>query len=187
LAAENFKNVYVIDSQNLSSGSGHVVYEAARMARDGATAENICSGLDELIPRVDGSFVIDRLDYLYKGGRCSGLEMVGAKILQIKPCIEVIDGKMIVGKKYKGDFERCLKQYVKDRLYIKQDIDYSRVFITHPMCSAQTVEKVKEIIRQYAHFEEIVETPAGCTISSHCGPNTLGILFKRKNRKDSIG
>jgi fatty acid-binding protein DegV len=136
---------------------------------------------------VDGSFVIDRLDYLYKGGRCSGLEMVGAKILQIKPCIEVIDGKMIVGKKYKGDFERCLKQYVKDRLYIKQDIDYSRVFITHPMCSAQTVEKVKEIIRQYAHFEEIVETPAGCTISSHCGPNTLGILFKRKNRKDSIG
>jgi DegV family protein with EDD domain len=187
MAAKSFMNVYVIDSQNLSSGSGHVVYEAARMARDEANAEDIRRSLEEIIPKVDGSFVIDRLDYLYKGGRCSGLEMLGAKMLKIKPCIEVIGGKMIVGKKYRGSFESCLEQYVRDRLYIKQDIDYSRVFITHPMCSAQIVNKVKETIHRYARFDEIVETPAGCTISCHCGSNTLGILFKRRKRKDSIG
>lgn len=182
LAAGSFKNVYVIDSQNLSSGSGHVVYEAACMAKAGASVEDICHSLSELIPRVDASFVIDRMDYLYRGGRCSGLEMIGAKILNIKPCIEVVNGKMTVGKKYKGSFDHCLDQYIRDRLYIKQNIDYSRVFITHPMCSSQTVEKVKETLLQYAHFDEIIETPAGCTVSSHCGPNTLGILFKRKKK-----
>jgi len=187
LAAEKFKNVYVIDSQNLSSGSGHVVYEAAYMARDGASAEDICHSLADLIPKVDASFVIDRMDYLFRGGRCSGLEMFGAKILNIKPCIEVTNGKMTIGKKYKGSFDHCLEQYIRDKLYIKQDIDYSRVFITHSMCSAQTVEKVKDMILQYARFYEIVETPAGCTVSSHCGPNTLGILFKRKKGKEDNG
>jgi len=182
LAADSFKNVYVIDSQNLSSGSGHVVYEAACMAKAGASVEDICHSLSELIPRVDASFVIDRMDYLYRGGRCSGLEMLGAKILNIKPCIEVVSGKMTVGKKYKGSFDHCLEQYIRDRLYIKQNIDYSRVFITHPMCAPQTVEKVKETLLQYAYFDEIIETPAGCTVSSHCGPNTLGILFKRKKK-----
>jgi fatty acid-binding protein DegV len=103
--------------------------------------------------------------------------------LQIKPCIEVIGGEMTVGKKYRGSFERCLKRYVQDRLRDAEDIDYSRVFITHPMCSKQTVDMVKELLCDYAKFEEIIETPAGCTVSSHCGPNTLGILYKRKSRK----
>jgi len=171
LAAENFRNVYVVDSQNLSSGSGHVVYEAARMVKDGADVQDICSSLEGLIPNVDASFVIDRLDYLYKGGRCSGLETLGAKMLQIKPCIEVIDGRMKVGKKYIGSFERCLKHYVQDRLLDDQEnIDFSRVFITHPMCSKQTVDMVKELVYTFGKFEEIIETPAGCTVSSHCGP-----------------
>ena len=183
IAAENYENVYVINSQNLTSGSGHLVYEAACMAQNGASVEEICRNLTELIPRVDASFVIDRMDYLYKGGRCSGFEMIGAKILNIKPCIEVVNGKMTVGKKYKGSFDLCLENYIRDRLYIKQDIDYSRVFITHPMCSSQTVEKVKETLLRYAHFDEIIETPAGCTVSSHCGPNTLGIIFKRMKRR----
>ena len=187
LAADSFKNIYVIDSQNLSSGSGHIVYEAACMAKAGASVEEICRNLTELIPRVDASFVIDRMDYLYKGGRCSGFEMIGAKILNIKPCIEVTNGKMTVGKKYKGSFDHCLEQYIRDRLYVKQNIDYSRVFITHPMCSAQTIERVKDTILRYAHFDEIIETPAGCTVSSHCGPNTLGILFKRRKRIGRIG
>jgi DegV family protein with EDD domain len=185
-AAQSFNNVYVIDSQNLSSGSGHVVYEAARMAMEGANAKDICRSLEELIPKVDASFVIDRLDYLYKGGRCSGLEMLGANLLQIKPCIEVIDGKMKVGKKYRGSFERCLRHYVQDRLVNDQDIDFSRVFITHPMCSKQTVDMVKELLYDYAKFEIIIETPAGCTVSSHCGPNTLGILYKRRNKKSAV-
>lgn len=184
LAAQDLKNVYVIDSRNLSTGSGHLVYEAAIMARNGLDPEEICKNLEELVPRIDASFVIDRLDYLHKGGRCSGLEAIGAKFLKIKPCIEVVEGKMIVGKKYRGSFERCLQNYIKDKLLDKEDIDYSRIFITHPMCSKQTIEKVKETISQYAQFDEIIETKAGCTISTHCGPNTLGILFKRKNNKD---
>jgi len=184
LAAQGFKNVYVIDSRNLSTGSGHIVYEAASMAKEGVEPKEICQRLEDLIPKVDASFVIDRLDYLHKGGRCSGLEAIGARFLKIKPCIEVINGKMTVGKKYRGSFERCLESYVMDKLLDKEDIDYGRVFITHPMCSAEIVEKVRETICRYAHFDEIIETKAGCTISTHCGPNTLGILFKRKNRKE---
>ena len=186
-AAQNFENVYVVNSRNLSSGSGHIVYDAALMAKDGVEPKEICRRLELTIPKVDASFMIDRLDYLHKGGRCSGLEAIGAKMLQIKPSIEVTDGKMKVGKKYRGSFEHCLEQYIKNKLYIKQDIDYSRVFITHPMCPAQTVAKAREIIQQYACFDEIIEARAGCTVACHCGPNTLGILFKRKSRKGTYG
>ncbi|MGA8943798.1 MAG: DegV family protein [Thermoactinomyces sp.] len=185
LAAQNFSNVYVVDSRNLSTGSGHIVHDAALMAREGLPAEEIIRRLEESIPKVDASFVIDRLDYLHRGGRCSGLEAIGAALLRIKPSIEVIDGKMKVGKKYRGNLDRCLENYVKDKLSDRQDLDKSRIFITHSMCSEQTVAKVKEAVRRYADFEEIIETTAGCTISCHCGPNTLGILFKRKHRKGS--
>ena len=177
---------YVLDSQNLSSGSGHAVYEAALMALNGAGAHEICRSLEDLISRVDASFVIEQLDYLHKGGRCSGIELLGTKMLQIKPCIEVVNGEMIVGKKYRGSFDRCLDQYVKDKLYNKQNIDYSRVFITHPMCSAKTIERVKAAVCQYACFDSVIETPAGCTVSSHCGPHTLGILFKRTDKKTHV-
>ncbi|MDD4356828.1 MAG: DegV family protein [Smithellaceae bacterium] len=183
LAAQEFENVYVVDSQNLSSGSGHLVYEAAKMARADVSVNDILCHLKEIIPKVDSSFIVDQLDYLYRGGRCSGLEMYSARILQIKPCIEVSNGRMIVGKKYSGSFKRCLEQYVKDKLCDKHDIDYRRVFITHPMCSANIVEDVKVMIQKYAHFDEMIETNAGCTISCHCGPNTLGILFLRKESK----
>lgn len=184
LAAQGFANVYVVDSRNLSTGSGQLVYDAALMAKKGIPAEEICHNLEASIPKVDASFVIDRLDYLRRGGRCSGVEAIGATLLRIKPSIEVIDGKMKVGKKYRGSFDRCLEQYVKDKLSGRQDLDESRVFITHAMCSENTVAKVKEAVRRYADFEEIIETTAGCTISSHCGPNTLGILFKCKNNKE---
>lgn len=184
LAAQNFSNVYVIDSRNLSTGSGHIVYDAALMAKEGLKAEEICQRLKATIPKVDASFVIDRLDYLRRGGRCSGVEALGAALLRIKPSIEVIEGQMKVGKKYRGSFDRCLEHYVKDKLSGKQgDIDQSRIFITHSKCSEETVAKVKEDVCRYAEFDEIIVTEAGCTISSHCGPNTLGILFKRKTKK----
>lgn len=179
LAARNLPNVHVVDSRNLSSGSGHIVYDAALMAKNGVEPEELCRRLTALASQIEASFVIDRLDYLYKGGRCSMLNAQGAKLLQIKPCIEVIDGRMTVGKKYRGSFDRCLEKYIKDRLCDRKDIDYSRVFVTHSMCSEQTVEKVKETINRYAGFNEVIVTRAGCTISSHCGPNTLGILLKR--------
>jgi len=179
LAAEQFNNVYVIDSRNLSTGSGHIVYDAAVMAQQGMDPAEICQTLLMTTSKVEASFVIDRLDYLHKGGRCSGLEATGARILNIKPCIEVVNGKMKVGKKYRGSFEHCLEHYVKDRLSDRTDIDYTRLFITHPMCADNTVARVKELVNQYADFKEVIETRAGCTVSSHCGPNTLGILFKR--------
>jgi DegV family protein with EDD domain len=183
LVARNFDNVYVIDSENLSTGSGHLVYEAALMAREGMKAEEIFAKLEELIPKVDASFVIEHLDYLHKGGRCSGLEAFGAKLIQIKPCIEVRKGKMVVGKKYRGSFERCLDQYVGDRLSDKDDIDYSRLFITYSTCPEPILAKVEDAVNRYANFKEIIKTKAGCTVCSHCGPNTLGILFKRINNK----
>lgn len=183
IAAESFENVYVVDSQNLSTGSGHIVYEAALMAQNGAKPEEILRHLEEIIPKIDTSFVIDTMEYLRKGGRCSGLEAFGATLLKIKPSIEVVEGKMVVGKKYRGNFDRCIVNYVKDRLENNDDIDLSRVFITHSYCSPETVQKVLEAIQQYANFDQIIETTAGCTVSTHCGPNTLGILYMRKSKK----
>ncbi|GFR37869.1 hypothetical protein PRECH8_11650 [Insulibacter thermoxylanivorax] len=180
MAAAEFDNVYVVDSRNLSTGSGHLVMDAALMAKEGYSAEEICRKLEETAAKVEASFVIDKLDYLHKGGRCSGLEAFGAKLLQIKPCIEVVDGKMQVGKKYRGNLARCLDNYVKDRLSGRTDIDYSRIFITYSSIPEDVLEKVKESVASFGPFEEIIVTRAGCTITSHCGPNTLGILFKRK-------
>ncbi|KGR88302.1 DegV family protein [Lysinibacillus odysseyi] len=180
IAAQSFDNVYVIDSQNLSTGSGHLVYEAAFLAREGRTAHEIVEKVQALIPKVNASFVIDRMDYLKKGGRCSSMEAFGATLLKIKPSIEVTHGKMAVGKKYRGNFENCLEKYIKDRLQQDDKIDKSRIFITHSMCPPETVQKVRGWIAQYTEFEEVIETSAGCTISAHCGPNTLGILYKTK-------
>lgn len=179
-AASRLENVYVIDSRNLSTGSGHLVLDAARMAQKGMAAEAIYQALLETVPKVDASFVIDQLGYLRRGGRCSAITAGGAKLLRIKPCIEVVGGKMDVGKKYRGSFDRCLKHYVKDRLAEREDIDYSRIFITHTTCQKETVDMVRSLVEKYGQFEEILETDAGCTVSNHCGPNTLGILFKRK-------
>ncbi len=180
MAAGNFENVYVVDSKNLSSGSGHIVLKAAELAAKGERPEEIVAKLVEETARVEASFVIEKLDYLYKGGRCSGLEMFGANLLHIRPCIEVRDNRMAVGRKYRGNFDRCLVQYVQDRLEGRSDIDGSLVFITHSSCAPETVDKVKAAIDKSGIFSKVVETNAGCTISSHCGPNTLGILFKRK-------
>ena len=180
LAAQNFNHVYVVNSQNLSTGSGHLVYEAALLAKEGRCAQDIVNELESIISKVDASFVIDKMDYLKKGGRCSSLEAFGATLLKIKPSIEVRNGKMIVGKKYRGSFESCLEKYIKDRLSENDRIDYSRVFITHSMCAPETVEKVKQLVAKYAPFDEVLETYAGCTVSAHCGPNTLGILYKTK-------
>ncbi len=184
-AAQGFQNVYVVDTRSLSSGSGHAVMDAAEMAHSGMRAGDIVRRLQESIPRVDASFVIESLDYLQRGGRCSGLEAIGARLLQIKPCIEVVNGEMKVGEKYRGSTGRCLEHYVRDRLE-KRDIDYSRVFITHSLCPPETVRAVHELVQSLAPFEQTLETQAGCTVSGHCGPGTLGILFKRTRPKTAV-
>ena len=170
IAAEEFDNVYIVDSRNLSTGSGHVVIEAAIMAQNGASPEEI----------VEASFVVDKLDYLRKGGRCSALAALGANILSLRPCIEVKDGKMGVGKKYRGKFDACIEKYVNERLEGRTDIVTDRIFITHTPCDKKIVDMVRKTIKKHMQFTEIIETTAGCTVSSHCGPNTLGILFIRK-------
>ena len=179
IAAEAFDNVYVVDSRNLSSGHGHVVVEAALAAESGMEVRDILSYLNGLTGRVEASFIIDRLDYMVKGGRCSAVTMLGANLLRLKPCIEVADGKMNVVKKYRGSFEKCLLDYVKDRLQGRDDLETARIFITYSSAPPQAVEAVRRAIAKYAKFDQVIETRAGCTVSSHCGPNTLGILFLR--------
>lgn len=179
LAAEDFDNVYVIDSCNLCNGHGLVVMEAALRAERGDKAEDIVAYLKELTGRVETSFVVDKLDYLVKGGRCSSAAALGANLLKLKPCIELTDGKMHVGKKYRGSFDKVLQDYVRERLSGRQDLALDRIFLVHTRCDAETVEAVRQEIKKYANFSEIIETIAGSTISCHCGPNTLGIMFIR--------
>ena len=181
IAAQKFNNVHVIDSCNLSTGSGYLVYDAALLAQQGASTAEICAKLQAEIPLLETSFIIDQLDYLYRGGRCSGLQNIGAKILQIKPCIEVIDGVMEVGKKYRGSLERCLEQYIQDRLGGREDLDRSRIFITHTLLYRKDIlAQIVEIVKEKNIFDEVIVSNAGCTISCHCGPGTLGLAFKRK-------
>ncbi|MCL2019360.1 MAG: DegV family protein [Oscillospiraceae bacterium] len=180
IAAADFPKVRVIDSRSLSTGSGYMVLDAAIMAKEGKTADQILHHIEKSKPLMNTSFVIDRLDYLHKGGRCSGVALISSKVLAIKPCIEVAEGLMRVGKKYRGKFEKCLEIYVRERLSNIDNIDLTRIFITHPICASETVERVRNTIKDCADFKEIIETNAGCTISNHCGPNTLGIIFKQK-------
>lgn len=182
LAADDMeKEVFVIDSHNLSTGGGLLVIAAAEMAKSGMEAKDIAAKLEELVKCVDASFVIDNLEYLHKGGRCSAVAMLGANLLKLKPCIEVKNGSMGVGKKYRGRFSEVLKQYVAERLHDPDDIDTSRVFVTHAGCDEEIVNMVADLVKETLSFDEVFITRAGCTVSSHCGADTLGVLFVRKS------
>ncbi len=181
LAAKNVPGVYVVDSRNLSSGVGHIALEAADLAEEGKSAKEIKRVLDEeIVPRVETSFVLDGLEYMVKGGRCSSVAALGANLLQLHPSIGVIDGEMKVVKKYRGSWQRCLRSYIKDRLENRTDIRFKRIFITYTTTEEEIVDEVEQLIRQYSNFDEICRTTAGCTVASHCGPHTLGILFIRQ-------
>ncbi len=180
LAAEDFPNVRVVDSMNLSTGQGHVVLKACQLAAEYDDLDALQAALQEYATRVEASFVLDRLDYMVKGGRCSAAAALGANLLNLKPCIEVKDGRMTVVKKYRGSYSRCLTNYVKDRLYNRTDIDNGLLFLTYTPVSDECLDAVKESIRQYGRFDTVLETTAGCTVSCHCGPGTLGVLFVRK-------
>lgn len=180
LAARDFPNVRVIDSRNLSTGQGHVVLEACKLGKTVDDLEEICRQLQDLTGRVEASFVMNRLEYMVKGGRCSSAAALGANLLNLRPCIEVKDGKMQVVKKYRGAYPKCLANYVKDRLAGREDIVPERLFITHTPVEEDALAAVKEAVGQYGRFREVCETSAGCTVSCHCGPGTLGILFIRK-------
>ena len=180
LAATEFDNVRVIDSRNLSTGQGLVVLAACEMGESCTDLDKICADLVELTGRVEASFVLDQLKYMVKGGRCSSAAALGANLLNLKPCIEVRDGKMSVVKKYRGNFTKCLTSYVKDRLEGREDLDTKRLFITRTPVSEDSYAAVKEAVANYSNFDEVIESEAGCTVSCHCGPGTLGVLFIRK-------
>lgn len=180
MAAEDMENVYVINSLNLSTGIALLVIKAAELAQEGKDAKEIVSVIEENIPCADVSFVIDTLEYLHKGGRCSALAKFGANLLSLKPCIEVKDGKMGANKKYKGKVSGIIPNYIRDRLVDTDDIITDRVFVTHTKMDEAIVQKAVEQVKETGIFTEVIETMAGCTVSTHCGPNTLGILFLRK-------
>ena len=180
IAATEFDNVRVIDSRNLSTGQGLVVLAACDMSQSCTDLDKLCADLTELTGRVEASFVLDQLKYMVKGGRCSSAAALGANLLNLKPCIEVKDGKMSVVKKYRGNYTKCLTSYVKDRLEGREDLDTKRLFITHTPVSEDSYAAVKEAVAQYSNFDEVIESEAGCTVSCHCGPGTLGVLFIRK-------
>ena len=170
LAAEELGNVYVIDSRNLSTGSGHLVIEAAEMAAQGLDAVAIAARLNEMKERVDASFVLQTLEYLQKGGRCSSVTALGARALQLRPEIRVADGSM----------EKSVLDYVRGRLEGRDDVDTHRIFVTHSPMDQAVVDKAIALVKELHPFEEVIETSAGCTICSHCGPNCLGVLFFKK-------
>jgi DegV family protein with EDD domain len=180
IAAEDFPNVRVIDSMNLSTGQGHVVLEACRLAKQSEDLDEIAEKLRAFAPRVEASFLLDQLKYMVKGGRCSAVAALGANLLGLKPCIEVRDGKMGVVKKYRGKYEKCLAAYVKDRLADREDIIRDELFLTYTPVDDNCLAAVKEAIEEHGHFNTVYETTAGCTVSCHCGPGTLGVLFVRK-------
>ena len=180
LAAGEFDNVRVIDSKNLSTGQGLVVLKACQLAHSCTDLDALAEQLRSFTDKVEASFLVDKLDYLVKGGRCSSAAALGANLLNLKPCIEVRDGKMAVVKKYRGSYGKCLAAYVKERLEGREDIDRSTLFVTQTVVSDDCYAAVMEAVHTYGGFETVYETTAGCTISCHCGPGTLGVLFVRK-------
>lgn len=178
VAAEEFPNVYVVDSRNLTTGQGLMVLEAAEAAERGESIQDILAILDGLTDKVDTTFVVDKLDYLAKGGRCSSVVALGANLLKLKPCIVLADGRMTVGKKYRGTFDKVLPDYVRDQLTGKE-VRTERAVIVRTRCDPAIPAAVEQVMKEYG-FREIIHAVAGSTISCHCGPNTLGVLFLRK-------
>jgi len=181
LAAKGFKNVYVIDSQNLSTGIGLLVLNACKLIKENKniTAEEVYKKSLERVPFIKVYFVIERLDYLYKGGRCSVLQLFGANLFKIKPQIVVKDGKMLVGRKYHGKMEHVVEQNCADALAENKNLDLDTAFITHAAATPEMIGAAKAALKN-AGFKNIYVTDASSVISSHCGEHTLGILFMKK-------
>lgn len=180
IAARDLGHVHVIDSCNLSTGMGLLVIEAGERIRHGMPAEQIQQEISALAAHSHASFILDTLQFMHAGGRCSAVTALGANLLHLKPCIEVDNrggGAMGVGKKYRGSLEKVLPQYTRDKLAHRDDLRLERLFITHSGISQELIELVRRTVQEIAPFREIHVTRASCTISCHCGPNTLGVLF----------
>ena len=180
IAARELGNVYVVDSQNLSCGMGHLVLDAAELAAQGMAAEDIKRELDVRKEKLDVSFVLATLEYLQKGGRCSSIVALGANFLHLRPCVQVREGKMQVGKKFRGKMDKCYLDYIREALSDPETVDTRRIFITDSGLSEEERQALEDEVRSILPFETIYHTQAGCTISGHCGPRCMGVLFYRK-------
>ncbi len=177
-AAKKFgKKVFVVDTKALSSGQGLLVMKAYDLLQQGMRPEEVVKTVNGLRPKVNTSFIPDRLDYLYKGGRCSRMAMYGANLLKIHPLIEMDDGQLVPGKKYRGSMEKCITAYIRDLAEKYPKYDKTRCFITHSTADASLVEVAKQQVKALFNFDDILETVAGSVITGHCGRNTLGVLF----------
>lgn len=182
LAAEEYENVFVVDSENICTGQGYLVLCAAKWAADGLPARSIQMRLQSLAKRVELSFVLDRLDYMAKSGRCSGVLAFGANLLGIKPALEIIDGELKVVKKYRGSLASCVTKYVNDRLGDRDDIDEGLVFLSSTQPKPGCREAMIEGLQKFGKFKEGYETQIGTTIGGYSGPGTIGIVFARKEK-----
>ncbi len=180
MAAEEMGGVYAVDSHNLSTGIGLLVIAAANLAKEGKSGKEIYDILMEKREKLNVSFVLDTVDYLAKGGRCSAVTAFAAGLLRLRICIEVKDGKMDVCKKYRGKMSVVLTDYVRDRLNENVDADLDYIYITDSGVTDEIRQKVKETVLEMRPFSKVLFSTAGCTVSSHCGPGTLGILFFEK-------
>lgn len=172
--------VSVIDSENLSTGSGLLILRAATMAKEGKSRAEICQAIEALKGKVRASFVVDTLTYLHRGGRCSSIAALAGGVLKLHPKIVVSNGSMSADKKYRGKMEKVILDYIKDIEQHLKEADCERLFITHSRCKQETLDTVYEHLKNLSYFDEIHITRAGGVISSHCGPGTLGVLYLSK-------
>ena len=180
IAAAELGNVAVIDSLNLSTGTGHLALRAVELRDAGLSFDEIVADLNAAVEKLDVSFVLQTLDYLKKGGRCSAIVALGANLMKLRPEIVVSNGKLSVGKKYRGSIERSVSDYIRGRLEGRTDVDTSRIFVTHSGVPEEILTMAVNLVKELHPFEEVLTSQAGCTISSHCGPATLGVLFFKK-------
>lgn len=177
IAAEEVGNVFVVDSKTLSSGIAQLAIEASLMAREAnADAEAIFTRCCELVEKLNVSFVLGDLNYMYKGGRCSGVAMFGANLLKLRPVLEMKDGMLGVCGKYRGALPAVMKQYITERLAGKT-VRTDRIFLTTSCVDDELPSVGKAVLEEMGMFDEILVTTAGCTVTSHCGKDTFGILF----------
>lgn len=180
MAASELEGVYPVDSLHLTLGQGLLVIEACRLRDAGLSAREIAEQLPAYREKIVTSFVVDTLEYLWKGGRCSGLTAFGANLLQVRPCLELREGEIKVARKYRGTMQKVYTQYIRDYLS-RENIDTRMGFLVHSgRISQETLDQLRQLILELVPFSEVPIVRAGCTVTSHCGPGTIGVIFASK-------
>lgn len=180
IAAEDFEDVYVVDSLHLCTGILLLILKAVQMAESGMEAKDIASEIENLREKVDTNFLLDNLEFLAKGGRCSAVTALGANILGIRPYLEMKDGALSVCKKYRGKIDKVQFQYVSEKLEALDEYDDEIAFLTHSPMDADQAAALTKAVKDSGKFKEVLELDAGCTIVSHCGPNCVALIYLKK-------